>query len=231
MNPPAPPPPLGPLSRPKSLPETIYESVHRKIAEGAIDPARRLTETELARLLGVSRTPVRIALERLRREGLIDASPRRQAVDALLRQDIAEIMELRELVEPYLAARAAERATPGGVQALEVALQEEEKAYPLKSPQKFSMANHRFRQELMRLAGNVRLAESASRYDAQIQVLRRATLEQPRHREVVLAHHRRLVDCVRRGDGEQAESTMRSLMREAGRAMLALSADGGRDAR
>ena len=212
--------PLAPLRRADTLPEKIYQSLHEKIASGEIDPAQRLTEMQLAALLGVSRTPVREALARLRREGLLDPLPRKDA--ALARHDIEEVMEVRRLIEPYAAARAAERATPDGVALLQAALEQEERAFPLKSPQKFAMANHAFRQQLLALAANGRLAESASRYDAQIQALRRATLEQPAHRRIVLEHHRVLVAAVRAGDPQRAGQAMADLMREATATMLAL---------
>lgn len=217
--------PLAPLRRAESLAEKVYRSVHQKIASGAIDPARKLTETQLATLLGVSRTPVREALARLRREGLLDPAARKAVVSTLTRADIEEIMEVRQLMEPYVAARAAERATPEGVQRLEAALAEEERTLELKSPQRFSMANHVFRQELMRLAGNGRLAEAAARYDAQIQALRRATLTQLEHRRTVLRHHRALVAAIRAGEQGKAESAMRGLMRAASDTMLALASD------
>ncbi|HSV78678.1 MAG TPA: GntR family transcriptional regulator [Ramlibacter sp.] len=207
----------------ESLADKVYHSVHQKIASGAIDPARKLTETELATLLGVSRTPVREALARLRREGLLDPTARKAVVSTLTSADIEEIMEVRQLMEPYVAGRAAERATPAGVARLEQALQEEERTEPLKQPRQFFIANHVFRQELLALAGNGRLAEAASRYDAQIQALRRATLTQPEHRKTVLKHHRALVAAIRAGDGVRAESTMRALMGAASDTMLALA--------
>lgn len=223
MKQPEPPVPLVSLRRAEPLAEKVYRAVHQKIASGALDPSFKLTETQLATLLGVSRTPVREALARLRREGLVDPTARRAVVAALTRGDIEEIMEVRMLMEPYIAARAADRATPAGVQRLEAALADEERALLLKSPQKFSIANHVFRQELMRLAGNARLAEVASRYDAPIHVLRRATLAQPRHRAIVLTHHRALVEAIRAGEHERAECLMRLLMQEASDCMLGLA--------
>jgi DNA-binding GntR family transcriptional regulator len=219
------PPPLAPLRRSQPLSEKVYRAVHSKIASGELDPARKLTETQLATLLGVSRTPVREALARLRREGLVhDRATGAAPAARLTRADIEEIMEVRLLMEPYTAARAAERATPEGVDRLEAVLAAEEAALPFKSPQKFSMANHLFRQELLRLGGNARLAEAASRYDAQIQALRRATLLQPEHRKTVLKNHRALVAAIRAGSPDRAEAVVRSLMREAREAMLQLAA-------
>ena len=69
-----------------------------------------------------------------------------------------------------------------------------------------------------------RLAEAASRYDVQIQALRRTSLLQPDHRKTVLKNHRALVAGIRSGNPDRAEAAMRTLMREAREAMLLLAA-------
>ncbi len=212
-----------PFIRPETLPEKIYRTMHEKIAKGDLDPSQRLTETRLAEMLGVSRTPVREALVRLRREGLLDGTPMGSVIGSLTRADLEEIMEVRDLVDPYIAARAAERAEPKGVVRLEQALAREELALPHRSGQRFAMANHDFRVILLLLAGNGRLSQTASRYDSQLQTLRRATLETRSNRETVVQHHRRLVAAVACGDTCGAERAMRELMTHAGSAILALA--------
>ncbi len=211
-----------PISRPESLPEQIYRTVHEKIASGDLDPSQRITETRLAEMLGVSRTPVREALVRLRREGLLDGSPKGSVIASLSRADLEEIMEVRDLVDPYIAARAAERAEPDGVERLKNVLAAEEAAMTQRSGQAFSMANHDFRVTLTELAGNSRLSQTASRYDSQLQLLRRATLEKRANRELVVRHHKRLVAAIAKGDTVTAEKVMRDLITHASGAILAL---------
>ena len=63
--------PFSRLQRADPLREQVYRSLHEKLKRGEIDPEARLTETQLAAMLGVSRTPVREALARLRQEGLL----------------------------------------------------------------------------------------------------------------------------------------------------------------
>lgn len=217
------PPPLSleQLPRADLLPERIYRQIHEKIASGEIDPSVRMTETQLAAMLGVSRTPLREALTRLRHEGLLTAG-RGTSVASLSRQDLEEIMELRLLIEPYLAARAARSVTPEGLAVLEAVVQREVDALSRPSLQKFVMANHDFRVALVRLAGNKRLGEAASRHDSQIQTLRRATLEKKSNREIVVRHHRTLVEALGRRDARAAEKIMRDLMLQARESILAL---------
>lgn len=218
--------PTRPARRRQPLPEQIYRTLVRKIASGAIDPAGHLTETRLAAWFGVSRTPVREALVRLRREGLLQRTPPSPGGTPISREDLDEIMELRLLVDPFAAARAAERATPQDLAELDAARDAEARAASLSGTYRFAIANHQFRQCLLRVAGNRRLAEVASRYDVQLHALRLRTLRSRVHRDVVLDGHRALVEAVRAGDPVGAESAMRDLIRRAGEAVFALAAVG-----
>jgi DNA-binding GntR family transcriptional regulator len=90
-----------------------YASVRDGIVRGAYAAGTRLTEQDLAQTVGVSRTPVREALRRLHAEGLVEFEPNHGAVVAAFDlEDAEEIFELRALLEPISARRAAERATP-----------------------------------------------------------------------------------------------------------------------
>src|SRR6202050_3223278 len=92
--------------------ERAYSAVRDGILQGRYNAGSRLTEQELASALGVSRTPVREALRRLHAEGLVEFEPNHGAVVALFElEDAEEIFELRALLEPISARRAAERVT------------------------------------------------------------------------------------------------------------------------
>src|SRR5437868_9162498 len=84
------------------------ELIREAIVDGRLPPGQRLKEEELARELGISRTPVREALLILQAEGLVDAAPNRGAVvrshDA---DDLEDLYQLRALLEGYAARRAA----------------------------------------------------------------------------------------------------------------------------
>jgi DNA-binding GntR family transcriptional regulator len=86
--------------------------IREAILEGRLEPGSRLTEEELARELGISRTPVREALLMLQAEGLIETAPNRGAVvrthDA---DDLVDLYQLRALLEGYAARQAAARVS------------------------------------------------------------------------------------------------------------------------
>jgi DNA-binding GntR family transcriptional regulator len=93
--------------------ERAYSTVRDGILRGTYAAGTRLTEQDLAMAAGVSRTPVREALRRLHSEGLVEFAPNHGAVVALFEpEDAEEIFELRSVLEPICASRAAERAAP-----------------------------------------------------------------------------------------------------------------------
>ena len=96
----------------KPLREIVYEELKLLIVKGKIKPGMRLMEEELAEDMGVSRTPIREAIRKLEKEGLITIEPRRGAyVSQLSRQDMVEILEVRQNVEGFAAELAAKRIT------------------------------------------------------------------------------------------------------------------------
>ena len=100
----------GTLVRNASVAAT--ELIREAIIDGRLEPGRRLKEEELARELGISRTPIREALLMLQAEGLVDAIPNRGAMVRVHNaEDLEDLYQLRALLEGYAARRAGTRIT------------------------------------------------------------------------------------------------------------------------
>jgi DNA-binding GntR family transcriptional regulator len=98
----------APLTRNASSAAT--ELIRQAIVDGRLPPGRRLKEEELARELGISRTPVREALLMLHAEGLVDVAPNRgAAVRSHSVEDLDDLYQLRAVLEGYSTRRAAHR--------------------------------------------------------------------------------------------------------------------------
>src|SRR5512133_2211345 len=98
-------------------PVGAYEFLRGQILSGELPPQSRIREREVAAQLGISRTPVREALTRLKSEGLVDSSPRRGAVVCQIELDeIDEIYEIRAALERLVAKRSCERATDAEIE-------------------------------------------------------------------------------------------------------------------
>jgi DNA-binding GntR family transcriptional regulator len=98
----------------ESLPvsERVYAALHEMILRRELEPNARLVELRLAALFGVSRTPVREALKRLSAEGLIVLDPQRgMVVRGIDATELAEINEIRGVLESFAARLAATRVT------------------------------------------------------------------------------------------------------------------------
>lgn len=91
--------PRAPIER-KTLPERVYKALLRKILDGSLKPGEKLREERLCESLGVSRTPLREAMFRLAREGLLERLPNKGCkVRERSRKEIEDLMEFRAMLE------------------------------------------------------------------------------------------------------------------------------------
>lgn len=96
-----------------SLTEKAYQAITEAIARHDLKPGEPLTQDRLARWLSISRTPVREALRRLEQDGVIQSvAGRGLIVSELTARDVADMLELLQLLEERAAALAAQRRTP-----------------------------------------------------------------------------------------------------------------------
>lgn len=105
--------------------EEVTQEIRRQVIEGELRPGDRLVERSVAEQLGVSRSPVREALQVLIFEGfLVAETPRKVTVRRWTRQDVENLFEVREALEPSVTALAARRATPEDIDRLNQLLDE-----------------------------------------------------------------------------------------------------------
>jgi DNA-binding GntR family transcriptional regulator len=199
--------------------EKAYSSLLARIQQGELAAGDFLVEAELARGLGVSRTPVREAIRRLAAEGLVLTEGHRRAVVRGFDEDtVAELYELRARLEGYAARRAATRIRPDELAelrelaaAMEACTGNGDRGAPdAAGASRFADLNDRFHQVILDAARAPHLA-GALRPLLQIQLL---LLQRYRHRiaehlERSCWHHRELLRALSLGDPELAEQQMR----------------------
>jgi DNA-binding GntR family transcriptional regulator len=94
--------------------------IREAIMRGIFEPGERLNQDDIAETLGISRMPVRASLRQLEGEGLVRISPHRGATVSVLRPDeIAEIYDMRVMLESYLLRHAIDRLTDDTLKELE----------------------------------------------------------------------------------------------------------------
>ena len=194
--------------------ERAYSTVREGILRGTYDAGSRLTEQELAKAAGVSRTPIREALRRLHAEGLVQFEPNHGAVVALFElEDAEEIFELRGLLEPISARRAADRATPPIIAELRM-LAEEQMSESIRRRQgylaRIGELNDRFHRLIQKTADSPRLVKALAGLIEAPLILRTFGQYTPAELHRSADQHLEMVQALEARDPVWAHSIMRS---------------------
>jgi GntR family transcriptional regulator of vanillate catabolism len=221
--------PIAPVAPSQTVKAQL--ALRELILGGELKPGARIAELWLVERLGVSRTPVRLALVRLAEEGLLDALPSGGfAVRDFSESDIVDAIELRGTIEGLAARFAAERgASPGLVTAarecldrIDVAL-----ARPELTDETFTryvLENDRFHALLAEMAGSALIARQLDKAKAlPFASPNGFVLAQsvgPRARDVLVVaqeQHRMVIEAIVQREGARAEALMREHARIARR--------------
>lgn len=132
-----------------SLSKVVSEQIRGRILDGRLRPGERLIEDRLSAELGVSRVPVREALFGLAREGLVRLAPNRGAsVASVTSEQLAELVEVRSLLESLNARLAARRHDPDIVALLQDTLQRGNDAAHSGTTEELARLNAEFHERL-----------------------------------------------------------------------------------
>jgi len=206
------------VERVPGLRSQIYERLRIAIRGGEYAPGTRLLENDVARDLGVSRTPAREALALLTQDGLLVHEGRRFKVPVFDQQQITEVFEIRQRLEPYAVRLACERATAAELKALRT-LADGALGKPA-SVQEYLAVNLRLRQALFPLGKNKRLEEAIHLYDELVHYVRVKTLSLETNRQLSVKGWKKLIAAVTARKAEVAEEVMSHLLSLAERLML-----------
>ncbi|WP_277050426.1 GntR family transcriptional regulator [Ruania albidiflava] len=207
----------------QSMVDRIESTLSDAIRSGDLPGGHRLREIPIATQFDCSTTPVREAIRRLAAAGLVTLAPRRGAiVSAISMSEIEDLYELRMLVEPAMARRAAEEAAerPAALDRLRVLVRSQ--ADQLKSGEVGDgLLDASFHAAVAELAGNMVIARHVSNATQQVEAVQaRARRWAPRGLESALHFHTRLLDAIVASDGDGADAVMREHLVEAQQGVL-----------
>jgi len=228
--------PLSSTPRKRARPQQVYERLRALIIDGRLAPGARIVETDVASRLGVSRTPVRGALQRLQHEGYVVDSPTlqqtRPTVAPLTREDALDLFLLVGALEGLAAFRAALGA-PADRSALAAALTEINDAFAAAASaarpdhSRIFELDERFHRGYMKAAGpRVRalhdtVKPQAERYER----LYVSMLTSELHTSV--AEHRAIVKAIRSGNATVAQAAVETNWRNAAERLASVVAASG----
>jgi DNA-binding GntR family transcriptional regulator len=208
---------------PSGLPlgEVVFRSLRGDLRAGLYRPGDRLREEEVARRLGVSRTPVREALGRLVAKGLLEAAGGRGlTVRSLTIPEVLELYAMREILEGSAARLAAQHASPAEIQALA----DLEGLFEAQARDAHALAriNRSFHEAIFRMARNRYLNGSLEELQDAIALLGPTTLSVEGRSQVAVEEHRAIVRAIAERDAGRAEAVARSHIQHALRSRLTL---------
>ena len=209
--------------RPAVLPDRLYASLKHRILTAELLPNQRILESDLARELEVSRTPLREALNRLANEGLLVLVPYRgYAVGPLTRQSIRDLFEVRLINEPEAAALAAERGTESELQAVRAVAELKYTPGEPESYIEYLRANSSFHLALARTSGNSRLEAIIISALDQEQRAEYLVLDAglPINTEEPTSEHWEIFEAVRAHDADAARALMRQHITRSARRII-----------
>ncbi|GIW25006.1 GntR family transcriptional regulator [Meiothermus sp.] len=200
------------FQRPHSVREAAYAHLRGAILAGSLLPGARISEPGLAQELGISRTPVREALQRLAQEGLVELLPGKGArVRVLSAEEVLEVYEVRALLEGEAAFLAANNATEAELNRLETLLQTLD-ALPAEDYAHQMQVDFDFHTGLVEAAHNKTLARIYADLRSSLTLVRsfQQTLSQhPKTRE----QHRAILAALEAHNPEQAAQAARAHVR------------------
>lgn len=218
------------LPAPQSASAAAGEVIREAIIDGRLPPGQRLKEEELARELGISRTPVREALLLLESEGLVESIPRRGAtVRSYAVSDLDDVYQLRALLEGHAARLAAARISPDDVARLEKSCDRFDRLRAEDDLLDLVKENLLFHSVVHEAAASDRLAALIRKVIEIPLVYKSFYWYSPEQKVISQHYHRQLTRALKLGDGERAELIMKEHVLEARDFLLAQVGHGGED--
>ena len=200
---------------------TAYELLRSAIAAGKLKPGDRVTESEMAALLKMSRTPVREAIALLESDGLVSLdSAQGKVVTKLDYQSVMELYAVREVLESTAAALAARNASEIEIAALRDMLELEEQI--VDDPGKLADHNRRFHEAIYYCSHNRYILKMLQYIQTAMLLLQPAGRVGADRRDTALQEHRAVVSAIEAHDPGAAEAAIRSHVRRAQQARIKL---------
>jgi DNA-binding GntR family transcriptional regulator len=192
----------------------VYATLRDAIVSAALEPGRQLSENELAALLGVSRTPIREALQRLREERLVAVVPQLGTfVTHISEAAISDAQFVREALECAAVRGTALRARDEDLAALEAVIRSQDAAREAADFDRFYVLDDELHQLLCDLSGHEIAWALSNRAKGHLNRIRRLSLPEPGYLMEMIAEHRAVVAAVARHDPDEAEEALKHHLR------------------
>lgn len=198
------------ITRPENITDQVYRALRQRIVQGEIAEGERMVEAALAEEFNVSKTPVREALSRLASERLAERIPGGGVIArAMSYEEVADYLEVREVLEGLGAEKAAVRAAQSDIAKLESIIDESEAAGANGDLNSYSVLDSAFHTTIICMGDNIALKEIMPLLHDKIRVVMKASVALPGRFPKSVEEHRSVLRALAEGDPREAGAQMR----------------------
>lgn len=199
------------LKNHKPLREIVYEELKRQILIGEIPPGTRMMEVDLAEKMDVSRTPVREAIRKLEKEGLVTIEARKGAYASDISfKDMIDILEVRETLESMAAALAASKMSDDDKVKIQEVIKKYHNAVDEGNVEEIIKLDEEFHKLIVNCSGNKTLIQMVSQVQELALRFRYIYYDDFRRFQNQPREHEDIFDALNAGDSEKARLNTRS---------------------
>lgn len=196
------------MEEPKPAQKDAYGLILEAIDQGVYRPGDRMVESELAERFGVSRTPIREALQRLETQSLLTRDGRSLIVASLDHNQLAELYVVRAHLEGLAARLAAQHATPEEMRVLRDMVEADRKL--VGDPGALSRANRRFHKQIHLASHNRYLVQQLDFVHRTMALLASTSLAVEGRSKTAVDEHDAIVRAIEARDGDAADEALRN---------------------
>ena len=188
-----------------SLTEKVYQNLRSDILSGTFRDQEELRENALAKVYGVSRTPVREAIRQVALEGLVDTIPNRGAyVHNIHGKDVKDVYAIRSLLEGLAARWAVENITDEQIEAMEEVLYMSEYYRKKELWEQVYKCDNKFHDLMYAASGSHLLEHMLRTFHEYVQQVRKSALQDEKRAKSSFEEHGAILDAIKKGQADAA---------------------------
>ncbi len=196
---------LVPQDASPSLRDVAYEAIKHRIITCVFKPGDYLNEASVSNAIGIGRTPVHLAIDRLTQDGLLEVIPRKGViVKPVSLEEVMQIIEVRRLNESYSVRLAAERADKVDLATLSDILHRADAWTEVRNIEQMMLLDREFHMALARTARNAVLAHILQNLHERSLRFWFISLTHSEHHREVQQEHRVIYEAIQRHDSDAA---------------------------
>ena len=203
-----------------SLADQVFEKLENDIIQGIYQRGELLTELKLVEQLGVSRTPIREALRRLEQERLIEDTGKGSRVLGITKEDLEDIMNIRQRIEGLAAYYAAKNITPDGLRELTHIVDLQEFYFSKRDKEHLRQVDDEFHDMICALSRRSVIADTLIPLMRKTRRYRRVAIDDWERTTNTMNEHRRMFEAIASGNADLAQELATQHIIHASRHMI-----------